>query len=667
MIGKFLTQMTLIKRFVLRLFLLTIVIAPAYSPGGAISETDYYRQAIQARDRGDLTQAAALLRRTLQKTPAHAEARFQLGVILVTLKRWREAEDEFKRFVQVHPDSVEAHNYLVTIYAQLGMSDSFARELKTVVRLKPDSTQVHTNLADYYLSQAMRSLWRAYKNAPAGQRPTLGHRIDQIAAANQDIAEGYFIRGSMMRLKGDPQARQFFEEAGKLASDFQPARLLEEARRLFQDGEPDEALDNLLALSTLGELTPEAELLTAEILIGQKQYQEALQHLEKTPTQDTSNFKYCMSMATALIGSGESTKAVPYLERALALQEGPELRRQLAEAYKANGDYTRALAEYEKLLKSESDPTQVRREIMEVTRQKLRVAETTNGAHAASGSVATGPVRVPDSLMMLPAGSRFAVVEKETQTLLVFQSTSTGFELEKTFACSTGAREGEKSEKGDEKTPEGIYLFRKILPGSQLPGIYGKMAITLDYPNAYDRLEGKSGDGIWVHASNETIRPYLPNKTRGCVVISNDDIEELAKLITLNQTPLVIVSKIHFQTPAERDEDVATLKSFLSEWRQSWENKLLDPYVALYSKRFRNGDQDLKAFRKYKESVFSRAGRIHLGIELQSIVRHDKYLVLTFRQDYSSQRLTSKGMKRLFAVHEDGAWKIIAEVMRDST
>ena len=659
--------MTQINRFVLLPSLLAMFLAPFYSPVKAISEVDYYRQAMEAKDRGDLTQAAALLRRTLEKTPTRSEARFQLGVVLVALKRWREAEDELRRFVQVHPDSLEAHTYLVNIYAQLGMSESLARELRAVVRLKPDSIRGHTDLAAYYLSQAMRSLWRAYKNSTAEERPALRTRIEQIAAANPDIADGYFIRGSIKRANGDSQANELFAEAAKLAPEFQPARLLEEARRLFQDGEPDEALDNLLALSAFGEPSSDAELLTAEVFIHQKNYRRALQHLESIRQPENSSFKYCITMATALKGAGEPTRAVPYLEKALAQQEGPELRRQLAEAYKANGDFTRALAEYEKLLKSESDTTQVRREIMEVTRQKLRVAESTNGNRVVSGTVATGPARTPDSLMMLPINSRFAVVEKETQTLLVFRSTATGFELEKTFACSTGAKEGEKSEKGDEKTPEGVYLFRKILPGNQLPGIYGKMAITLDYPNPFDRLEGKSGDGIWVHASNETIRPYLPNKTRGCVVISNDDIEEFAKLITLNQTPIVIVSKIHFQTPEERDGDVAAVKSFLSEWRQSWENKLLEPYIAMYSKRFRNGDQDLKAFRKYKESIFSRAGQIHVGIDLMSIVRHDKYLVLTFRQDYRSQRLTSKGTKRLFAVHEDGGWKIIAEVMKEST
>ena len=43
-------------------------------------------------------------------------------------------------------------------------------------------------------------------------------------------------------------------------------------------------------------------------------------------------------------------------------------------------------------------------------------------------------------------------------------------------------------------------------------------------PDAFDRLQGKSGEGLWLHATNEPIRAYLPNKTRGGVVVSNEDI-----------------------------------------------------------------------------------------------------------------------------------------------
>jgi hypothetical protein len=52
-----------------------------------------------------------------------------------------------------------------------------------------------------------------------------------------------------------------------------------------------------------------------------------------------------------------------------------------------------------------------------------------------------------------------------------------------------------------------------------------------------------------------------------------------------------------------------------------------------------------------------------LRVELQPVVRNDRYTILTFRQDYLSDRLTSTGTKRLFVVREAGAWKIVAEEM----
>ncbi len=659
--------MTASKILTLPAAFLVFFLSPLRMPGSAIAEKDYFQQAVQAKERGDLAQAVSLLKQDLLRAPSHADARLELARTLFELKRWKESEDEFKRFLQLRPDSYEAHNRLATIYARLGMSDSLARELKTVTRLKPEMAEAHTNLANYYLSLALRSFWRAYRAATPQERTELSERLDKLLSTNPEEGESYFIRGGLFRLKGDAQqAREMYRMAAQHSPQFQPSALLDDARRLVQDGETDEALDNLFALSTLGEESLESELLVAEVMNKQKQYESALNHLEAYRSTGLTDFRYNLAMAAALNGSGQAAKAVPYLEKAVGQQDRPELRRQLAEAYKARGDFTHAVAEYEKLLKTEPDPTKVRQEIMELTRQKLQAAETSNGSHGQPGGAKAGTIRVPDSLLLMPINSRFALVEKETQTLLVFRSATSGFQLEKTFACSTGAKEGEKAEKGDEKTPEGVYLFRKILPGSQLPGIYGKLAITLDYPNAFDRLEGKSGDGIWVHATNETIRPYLPNKTRGCVVMSNDDIQEFAKLVRLNDTPLVIVPKIRYESQSERDADIASLKNFLSDWRQNWENKLIDPYISMYSSRFRNGNQDLKAFRKYKDSIFSRAGKIHLRTDLESIVRHDKYVVLTFNQEYRSQRLTSRGTKRLFLVREKGAWKIIAEVMKDT-
>ena len=628
-------------------------------------DTDLYQRAMQAKERGDLNQAITLLRTALAKTPTYSEARFQLGLIFFEQKRWKEAEDEFRKYIQQHPESFQAHNNLAAIYAQMGMLDSLARELKTVVKLQPDFAQGHLNLADYYLTLSMRSSYRAYRASPPAERSALKVKLDRILSINPDGAEYDFILGSVARLQGEnTTAREHFLKASHSDPDYAPPKLLEEARRLIRDGELDDAIDDLMAITVLDAGNSEVFLIAGEVLLKQKKYDVALEQLQKVPPAQQKDLNYTLSMAAALQGAGQPDKAVSFLETALSQQNRPDLRRQLAEAYKANGDYTKAVAEYEKLMKTESDPSWVQREILDLTKQKLQAAETTSrGRDATSGTSSSTAARFPDALVVLPANGRCIIVEKDTQTLLLFRKTATGFELEKSFSCSTGLKEGEKSSEGDHKTPEGIYLFKKVLPGSQLPGIYGKMAITLDYPNPYDRLEGKSGDGIWLHATNEPIRPYLPNKTRGCVVVSNNDIMELSKLIKLNQTPLVIVSKLHYQTPSEQDADETSLRNFLSQWRQSWENKALSPYIGMYSARFRNGDQNLKAYRVYKEGVFSRAGKIQLRIDLESVVRYEKYAILTFRQDYRSNRLTSAGTKRLFVVRENNAWKIIAEVM----
>lgn len=647
------------------IFFLSLLLLAA-SPGLASSESDLYREALQAKARGDLSQAAALFQKALAREPNLAEAWFQLGLVYIDLKRWKDAEAAFQTYIQSKTDSYEAHNNLAVVYARQGKTDALGRELKILARLKPELPQTHVNLAEYYLTLALRSLWNAYRSAPEFQRSELAAKVSKAIAANPESPESFYIQGNIARLRGDTQqARELYGKAARLDSDYQPERLLEEAIRLDREGSPDEAIDVLMALSALDFKSLDAELLAAEILVKRKDFSSALKHLENVSTPADLDFTYLKAIANIYRESGQPGKAIPFLEAALAQDRSPELGKQLAETYKANGDFTKATAEYEKLLNTETDTAWVSREIMSLTKQKLLAAEAADGARAAPVGSSALRSRIPDALLLLPVNTRCAFVEKGTQTLLLYHSTANGIDLERTFACSTGAKGGEKAEEGDEKTPEGVYLFRKVLPGSQLPEIYGRMAITLDYPNSYDRLEGKGGDGIWLHATNEPIRPYLPNKTRGCVVISSDDILELSRLLTLKQTPLVIVSKIRYQTEPERKSELESLQAMLANWRTYWEEKQIDKYISMYSARFRNGNQDIKAWKAYKEAVFSRSGKIELKTELQSVVRHEKYAVLTIHQDCRSRRFASRGTKRLFVVREGGNWKIIAEDWMD--
>lgn len=647
------------KPFAFSLFLLGLSLSISLEPGWPRNEANLYREALAAKDRGDSSRAIELFKRALSQNAKLSEAHFQLGLLYCDLKRLNEAENSFREYLRSYPNSLEAHSRLAAVYAQQGKIDMLERELETIIRVGPGSPQAYEALADYHLRLALRSLWKVYKNAPASARDEIAARLARTIAVSPNSAENFFFQGNMARLQGNKdQARDFYLRAGQLDSNYQPRRLYEDARNAAQNGDFDEALDKLLAISTLRAGFLESELLTAEILLTLKDYQGALAHLESVSSAGANNSNYLKYMAESYRGLGKPGKAIPYLESVTAKEGTAALRRALAEAYKANGDYTKAISEYEKLLKTEANPEWVHQEIVSLTKQKLQAVETVTMPKAAASDSST---RVPDVLLLIPSNSRFAIVEKETQTLFLYRNGAKGYELERTFPCSTGAHGGEKLEQGDEKTPEGVYLLQRILPGSKLPKRYGKMAITLDYPNPVDRLEGKGGDGIWLHATDEPIRAYLPNTTHGCVVVSNDDIQRLSTLITLNHTPFVIVPKIRYQTNKERSSQLDTLQAFLGNWRTYWENKQLDKYISLYSSRFKNRNKGIAAWKAYKEGVFSRAGKIQLRVNLESVVQNNKYAVLTFRQDYHSNRLTSREMKRLFAVQEKDGWKVMAE------
>jgi murein L,D-transpeptidase YafK/Tfp pilus assembly protein PilF len=650
-----------IKRLLISLLFLSLF-APLGSNAWVSNKRDAYQRALKAKERGQVAQAITYLHQALARSPEFAEARFQLALIYLESRRYNEAEAEFRKLIQEHPDSIEAHENLAWIYAHQGKNELLDRELQAIARLRPDVSKSHVELAQHYMTLAMRSLWNAYRSGSASLRSKLDPQINAIAAANPENPESYFVLGHIARLQQNAQrASEYYTKAGQLNPEYEAAQLLKRAGKLNAEGEIEEALDSLLAISTMGAGSPESESLTASILVRQKDYVGALKHLEAVSAAGAKDPSYLNTMAQILEEMGQNAKAIPYLESLQAVDSSPALHRRLAAAYKENGDINKAIAEYEKLLKTESDTARIQREIVDLTQHRLQAAESKHDARPATANTVRADARLPVPLLYLPASSRCAIVEKESQTLLLFRSTPTGLQLDRTFACSTGAREGEKSEKGDLKTPEGIYIFRKILTGNHLPNTYGKMAITLDYPNSFDRLEGKGGNGIWVHATNEVLRPYLPNKTKGCVVVSNEDIQALSNLITLQQTPIVIVSKIRYQTSTEAESELASLKKFLADWSNYWRNKLIDKYISMYSPRFRSGNYDVQSWKTYKSGVFSRAGSIQLDINLDSAIHHDKYVVLTLREEYRSDRLISKGTKRLFLVQEESAWRIIAE------
>jgi murein L,D-transpeptidase YafK len=269
---------------------------------------------------------------------------------------------------------------------------------------------------------------------------------------------------------------------------------------------------------------------------------------------------------------------------------------------------------------------------------------------------------VPAGLLKWPEkGSAYAIiVDKSSQKVFVYRRDKP-FEPVRTFNCSTGENDGPKSIKGDRKTPEGIYFFTRTIEKKDLALRYGSLAIPLSYPNLVDRREGRGGYGIWFHGTN---KPLKPHDTNGCIAMENEDIDELASYITLNDTPALIYSTMEMADSEEVEKEGHALADLIERWRIAWEEKDIDTYASFYSSRFRGGGKDWTEWKEYKRSLAKKYSSIDVGLENLRILKNGGLIVATFRQKYAAGGFHNVGDKTLFLQKNSDEWKIIGETFR---
>jgi hypothetical protein len=203
--------------------------------------------------------------------------------------------------------------------------------------------------------------------------------------------------------------------------------------------------------------------------------------------------------------------------------------------------------------------------------KKEAVAVVVTGESPAGADVS--PKTVPFPLVYLSPlwNSKVILVGKSTEKLFVYAAEGGQPGLVGAFNVTTGKLGGDKVAEGDLKTPEGIYFPLEELDGERIGREYGVLAITLDYPNVVDRALGKGGSGIWIHATHEPLRSLTSQMTRGCVVLSNLSMLEVARTVRLRQTPVVILDAIETvpreETTALRDEVFLLVRRWAERWR----------------------------------------------------------------------------------------------------
>ena len=282
------------------------------------------------------------------------------------------------------------------------------------------------------------------------------------------------------------------------------------------------------------------------------------------------------------------------------------------------------------------------------------------------GSVMAEAVdRLPAHVLQLPeAIANILIIETESSTLYEYSHSRRGLEPPKKRYVSIGQNGVGKQRAGDRRTPLGIYFISEQLDTSRMHERYGPTAFPLDYPNEWDRLNERSGDGIWIHGVTPGSDHRPPLDTDGCVALGNSELLELAEVLVPHVTPVVITRDIRW----DAEDNIAALRDelnvVLDTWKQSLLSGDLHRYFSLYDSDFQYRGMGRDEWLAYRQPSFAVAVD---DVSLDEVVlladpEHKGLFLSRFRQTIVKPERTVVTIKRLYWKRsEDGGLKIVAE------
>lgn len=273
--------------------------------------------------------------------------------------------------------------------------------------------------------------------------------------------------------------------------------------------------------------------------------------------------------------------------------------------------------------------------------------------------------KIPKYLLQMPPEQRHAIVVDTTKSrLYLFENDNGEPRYVSDYYFTQGKAGAEKGREGDQKTPLGVYFVTASLAVEKLGDFYGVGAFPLNYPNEWDKRQGKSGHGIWLHGVPKDTYSRPPRASNGCVVLTNPDMADVGKSLQPGLTPVIISDKVEWVPPEEWRSQRERFKGELETWRRDWESLDNERYLRHYSGKFSANGLDFNAFSTQKRQIHAGKTALRVKISDVSLFQYpgrENLMVVTFTQDYQSSNLNNVMKKRQYWQLENGQWRIVYE------
>lgn len=272
---------------------------------------------------------------------------------------------------------------------------------------------------------------------------------------------------------------------------------------------------------------------------------------------------------------------------------------------------------------------------------------------------------IPEPIWQLERSQPYIfVVDADKSRLYVYRNENGVPQYNADFYVTIGKNGSEKKYAGDKRTPLGVYFTSPKL-SQKLADIYGDAAFPLSYPNEWDRRQGKTGSGIWLHGTPHDTYSRAPQSSDGCIVLSNQDLNTLMPILQQGNVPVIVGKGIEWLKQKQLPQEKKALLDSVESWRKDWQSQDTETYLNHYSTAFSNGNLDFNHWSEEKRRIQASKSKVDINLSNLSIFRYPNsplpMAVVTFDQSFRSNALDSQMRKRQYWILENQQWKIIYE------